>query len=69
MKYYPAVIDNGSIAAATALGPRRILMSYHYFKSKQKLIQGEVQKGTDIFLDSGAFSAMNLSTHIVILLY
>ena len=64
MKYYPAVIDNGSLAAATALGPRRILMSYHYFKSKQKLIQDEVQKGTDIFLDSGAFSAMNLGKAI-----
>jgi len=64
MRYYPAVMDDISIAAATALEPKRMLMSYHYFKSKEKLVKDHISKGHDIFLDSGAFSAMTLGKDI-----
>ena len=64
VKYYPAVMDDISIAAATALQPKRMLMSYHYFKSKCELVKDYVNRGCDIFLDSGAFSAMTLGKDI-----
>lgn len=57
-------MDDISIEASIALEPKRMLMSYHYFKNKKEMIVGKLKDGCDIFLDSGAFSAMTLGKEI-----
>lgn len=59
MKYYAAVVNEQEIEACTVQPPYNILASFHYFKSKKDLVRACVQKGFDVFIDSGAFSAAN----------
>lgn len=64
MKYYSAVVNEDEIKATTVTNPKTILMSYHYFKNKKELVKQCVEKHYDIFIDSGAFSAMNSNKEI-----
>ena len=59
MKYYSAVVNEDEIASTTLMPPYNILASYHYFKNKIDVIKKSVKANHDIFIDSGAFSAMN----------
>lgn len=59
MKYYAAIVNEDEIRACTLIPPFNMLASYHYFKNKKELIKELIQKGYDIFIDSGAFSAEN----------
>ena len=56
MKYYAACLDSTGIRAALALRPCTILLSYHHFKTKQKMITKLLSRNVNIFIDSGAFS-------------
>ena len=64
MKYYPACNDKISVEAATAQHPKTALLSYHYFKNKKTLIGELLKEEVDIFIDSGAFSAMSLGKEV-----
>lgn len=57
MKYYAAVGDQREISAVVVIPPVRMLCSFHYFKKKKELVKELVDKGYEIFIDSGAFSA------------
>ena len=59
MKYFAACVDDTGIKAASAIPPKRVLLSYHYYSKKGELIKGLLKDGFEVFLDSGAFSAMN----------
>jgi hypothetical protein len=64
MKYYAACVDDTGINAACLLPPKQILLSYHYYKKKPEKIKDLLNQQYDIFLDSGAFSAMNAGKQI-----
>lgn len=64
MKYYAAVVDKIGVKAARYYPPYNILMSFHYYKKKGDLLKELLKDGVDIFLDSGAFSAMSLGKTI-----
>jgi hypothetical protein len=64
MKYYAAVVNEDEIRAACFQPPNCILASYHYFKSKVRTVLECVGNNYDIFIDSGAFSAMNSDKEI-----
>ena len=59
MKFYSAVTGEDEIFTAGLTEPKRILTSYHYYKNKTDLIKNCILSGYDVFIDSGAFSAMN----------
>lgn len=59
MKYYAACIDDTGIKASTIIPPKQILLSYHYYSKKEKRVKELLNQQYDIFLDSGAFSAMS----------
>jgi hypothetical protein len=59
MKYYAAVVNEQEIEASCLQPPKNILASYHYFKKKGELIKACLDKGYDVLIDSGAFSAEN----------
>jgi hypothetical protein len=64
MKYFAAVVTDEEVSACVALPPYRILCSYWTFRKQMKLIQSYVEKGYELFLDSGAFSAANSEANI-----
>jgi hypothetical protein len=64
MKYYAACVDDTGISAACLMPPKQILLSYHYYKNKKDKVKQLISNGYDIFLDSGAFSAMNSGKEI-----
>jgi hypothetical protein len=59
MKYYNAVTGFDEIEMVSMQPKKRILCSYHYYKNKPKEIKDLILNHYDIFIDSGAFSAMN----------
>jgi len=59
MKYYSATTSEEEVDSVTIQPPFNILCSYHYWKKKQNKVIEYLKNGFDIFLDSGAFSAMN----------
>jgi hypothetical protein len=64
MKYYAAVVSEEEIKAPTSAPPYNILCSYHYFKKKKDLVSECVNKGFNVFIDSGAFSAATKGVEI-----
>ena len=64
MKYYPACVDDTGVNASIADDPKRVLLSYHYYKKKTDYVKQLLKSGIDVFLDSGAFSAENLGKPI-----
>ena len=64
MKYYAACVDDNGINASCLLSPKRILLSYHYYKKKPKKVKELINNNIDVFIDSGAFSAMNSGKQI-----
>jgi hypothetical protein len=59
MKYYNAVVGLNEIDMVSIQPVKRILCSYHYYKKNAKEIKELIFKHYDVFIDSGAFSAMN----------
>jgi hypothetical protein len=64
MKYYAAITNENEGIAPTLQPPYRLLLSYHYFKTRQDLVKEYLSKGFDLFIDSGAFSAETLGAPI-----
>jgi hypothetical protein len=64
MKYFAAVGSENEMQAVIVQPPVNMLCSYHYFKKHTQLIKSCVDKNFDIFIDSGAFSAMSLNKEI-----
>lgn len=64
MKYYNAVTGFDEINMVDIQPVKRILCSYHYYKNKAQEIKNLILKGFDVFIDSGAFSAMNSGKEI-----
>ena len=59
MKYYNAVTGFDEIKMVKIQPKKRILCSYHYYKNKPQEIKNLILNNYDVFIDSGAFSAMN----------
>jgi len=59
MKYFAACSQIEEVAACTVFPPNRILLSYHYWKKKSKMVKDYINQGFEVFIDSGAFSADN----------
>jgi hypothetical protein len=59
MKYYSATTSIEEVDSVTIQPSYNILCSFHYWKKKSKIIKNYLEKGFDVFIDSGAFSSMN----------
>lgn len=57
MKYYAACGSNKDVEASIVTNPKRVLLSYFYYKNKLDYVKNLINQGIDVFLDSGAFSA------------
>lgn len=64
MRYFAACIDDTGIEASTLFAPRRVLLSYHYYKNKGDRVRELLEDGVEVFIDSGAFSAKNSGTEV-----
>jgi len=64
MNYYAAVVSESEIAAPTLYPPYNILASYHYFKKYPEVLKECMLKQFNVFIDSGAFSAMTKNVDI-----
>lgn len=64
MKFFAAVGSKDELGATIVMPPYRVLCSYHYWKSKIELIKECLEKGYEVFVDSGAFSAKSLGKEI-----
>lgn len=64
MKIYFACTGNGEPIYLPKNGLKTILCSFHYYRKKLDIIQNLIADGTDVFIDSGAFSANNIGAPI-----
>lgn len=64
MKFYAAVLSKWEIGPVTVQPPFNILGSYHYFERHPEYLRECMEKGMDVFVDSGAFSAENKGAKI-----
>jgi hypothetical protein len=64
MKYYNAVTGFDEISMVNIQPIKRILCSFHYYKNKAEELKLLVEQNFDIFIDSGAFSALNSGKNI-----
>jgi len=59
LKYYAAILSPEEAEACFIIPPYQVLGSFWYFRTQAELIRSWIDKGIDVFIDSGAFSAEN----------
>lgn len=64
MKYFTACIMEDQVLATTIIPPKRILLSYFYWKNKVEKVKDFMRSGMEVFIDSGAFSAKSSGASI-----